>query len=341
MAKFLDLFQKSIFSDPPLWFMRQAGRYLPEYREIRKEGKTFLDLCYTPELAAQITLQPLKRFDIDVAILFSDILVVPHALGQHVTFENDLGPQLSSLSLSSFQNELSFTHFFEKAAPVYEAIHLIKPQLPSSKAFLGFAGAPWTLALYMLEGGGSRDFGKAKCEAFQNEVQFSAFLDFLAEVIIQHLIEQVRAGVQAVQLFDSWGGHCPATHFERWVLQPTRKIVSTLREAYPSLPIIVFPKGVGGQLLTYGAIPGLSALSLDASISLPWACENLSQHLVLQGNLDPLLLVSGKDPLKRSIEAIHQEMNGRPYVFNLGHGVLPLTPVQHVEECIQWVRGLK
>ncbi|MBY0293538.1 MAG: uroporphyrinogen decarboxylase [Alphaproteobacteria bacterium] len=341
MAKFLELFQKSIFSAPPLWFMRQAGRYLPEYREIRQEGKTFLDLCYTPELAAQITLQPLKRFDIDVAILFSDILVVPHALGQHVTFENSLGPQLSSLSLSSFQNELSLAYFFEKVAPVYEAIRLVKPHLPPSKAFLGFSGAPWTLALYMLEGGGSRDFGKAKCEAFQNEVQFSTFLDFLADVIIQHLIEQVRAGVQAIQLFDSWAGQCPATYFETWVLQPTRKIVSALREIYPSLPIIVFPKGVGGQLLTYGSIAGLSALSLDASVPLPWACEKLSQHLVLQGNLDPLLLVSGKDSLKRSIEVIHQEMNGRPYIFNLGHGVLPRTPIQHIEECIQWVRGLK
>ena len=341
MSKFLDLFQGLRFSSPPLWFMRQAGRHLPEYREVRKKCKTFLDLCYTPNLAAEVTLQPLNRYDVDAAIMFSDILVIPDALGQKVTFEDSKGPLLSPLSLSSFQNQLTLDKFIEKMAPIYDAICLTKSRLSSSKALIGFAGAPWTLALYMLEGKGSRDFANAKEEAFRDEDKFSIFLDFLSKAVSLHLIEQVKAGVQAVQLFDTWAGYCPATHFQKWVLNPTKKIVMEVRKIFPDLPMIGFPKGVGAQLLSYGPQSGFSALSFDASTPLPWACENLPLSLILQGNLDPLLLVAGGNSLKSAIESIHQEIKKRPYIFNLGHGILPQTPLKNVEDCVKWVRALR
>jgi len=340
MSKFLDVFQGKVSASPPLWFMRQAGRYLPEYREIRETCQTFLDLCYTPKLATQVTLQPLKRFDLDAAILFSDILVIPHGLGQAVSFEGGQGPQLDRLTLSSFQTKLSVEGFLRKMSPVYEAIDLIRSQLPSTKALLGFAGAPWTLALYMLEGEGSRDFSKAKREAFQGENQFSLFLDYVSQAIALHLIEQVKAGASALQLFDSWAGHCPASHFQKWIIDPTQKIVSAVKEACPHIPIIGFPKGIGVNLLGYGMHCGFSGLSLDSSTSLPWAVKNLPQDLILQGNLDPLLLVAGGNPLKKGIDSIHQDMQERPYIFNLGHGIVPQTPLQHVEDCVKWVQAL-
>ncbi len=340
MSKLLELFQGRTSSPPPLWFMRQAGRHLPEYRQVRKTCKTFFDLCYTPHLAAQVTLQPLERFDYDAAILFSDILVIPDALGQKVSFEEGTGPLLSPLSLSTFPKSLSFEGFFEKLAPVYEAISLIRSKLSPSKALIGFAGAPWTLALYMLEGRGNRDFAKAKHQAFQDEENFSKFLDFLSEAVSLHLIEQVKAGVHSVQLFDTWAGHCPATHFQKWVLKPTQKIVAMVRKI-SDVPIIGFPKGIGSHLLDYGSQSGVSALSLDASTPLTWASENLPKDLIFQGNLDPLLLVSGGNPLKKTIESIHGQMKGRPYIFNLGHGILPQTPLPHIEACVKWVRELK
>lgn len=340
-TKFLDVFYDNPSVSPPLWFMRQAGRYLPEYRKVREECSTFLDLCYTPKLAAQVTLQPVNRFDLDAAILFSDILVIPHGLGQLVSFEAGKGPQLDPLTLSSFKEKLSFDGFLRKMFPVYEAIGLIRSQLSPTKALIGFSGAPWTLALYMLEGEGNRDFAKAKEEAFRHEVLFSSFLDFLSQAISLHLIEQVRAGATTLQIFDSWAGHCPGSHFQKWILEPTQKIVSAVRDVFPDIPLIGFPKGVGANLLDYGAHCGFSALSLDSSISLPWAVKNLPPDLILQGNLDPLLLNAGGDVLKRTIDSIHEQMKERPYIFNLGHGIVPQTPIQNVEECVRWVRELR
>lgn len=337
MSKFLDLFEGKTFPSPPLWFMRQAGRSLPEYREVRKGCKTFLDLCYSPKLAAKVTLQPIERFGFDAAILFSDILVIPDALDQRVSFETGKGPRLSPLCLSSFQKTLSFSHFFEKLAPVYETIRLVKAK---TSPLIGFSGSPWTLALYMLEGEGTRDFARAKQMAFSDEDSFSAFLGFLTEAISLHLIEQVKAGVDAIQLFESWAGLCPATHVQKWILEPTKAIVSALRKEFPILPLIGFPKGFGVNLLPYGQDLGLSAVSLDSSIPLSWAIQNLPHNMILQGNLDPLLLVAGGEPLKRGIQSIHQDMKGRPYIFNLGHGVLPQTPLTHLEDCVKWVRAL-
>lgn len=340
MPKFLDVFQGRKALPPPLWFMRQAGRYLPEYGKIREKCPTFLDLCYTPELAAQVTLHPIERFDLDAAILFSDILVLPHGLGQPVSFEVGQGPHLESFPLSSFQTHLSLEGFLRKMSPVYEAIGLVRSRLSPQKALIGFSGAPWTLALYMLEGKGTRDFAKAKQEAFQNEEQFSTLLNFLTSALSLHLIEQIKAGTSAVQIFDSWAGLCPTTHFHQWILEPTQKIVSAVREVFPHIPMIGFPKGVGVNLLEYGRHCDFSALSLDSSTSLSWALKHLPSSLVLQGNLDPLLLCTGGDPLKRAIHAIHEEMKERPYIFNLGHGIVPQTPIKNVEECVKWVRDL-
>lgn len=341
MSQFLDTFKRIKSYSPPIWFMRQAGRYLPEYLEVRKTCKEFLDLCYNPELATKVTLQPLKRFSLDAAIVFSDILVVPHALGQKVSFEEGRGPKLSPLSLHTFNEQLNFNKFFEKASPVYKTIHLTKSKLSPSKALIGFAGAPWTLALYMIEGEGSRDFSKAKEQAFKNEKAFTCLLDYLSEVVSLHLIEQVKAGAQTLQLFDTWAGLCPATHFERWITSPMRKIVSTLRASFPELPLIGFPKGIGASLIPYVSQTKVSGLSLDMGVSLSWATQNLPSSLVLQGNLDPALLIAGGESLRKSILSIHKDMQGRPYIFNLGHGILPQTPPSHVEECIQIVKGLK
>lgn len=341
MSKFLSVFQGENLSSPPIWLMRQAGRHLPEYRKIREQCATFLDLCYTPELAARVTLQPIERFDYDAAILFSDILTIPHGLGQHVSFEEGHGPRLSELTLSSFQKELTQEGFEKKVAPVYETIRLVRSGLPASKTLIGFAGAPWTLALYMLEGEGTRDFAKAKLTAFQDENRFSELLAFVSQTISRHLIEQIRAGVGAVQLFDSWAGLCPATHFQKWILEPTQKIVSRIRDVFPEIPVIGFPRGVGGKnMVDYASQCGFSAVSLDSSIPLLWAAQTLPSGLVLQGNLDPLVLCAGGDGLKRAIHSIHGQMGTRPYIFNLGHGVVPQTPLNHVADCVAWVREL-
>lgn len=340
MSKFSDVFQNKKTKGPPLWFMRQAGRYLPEYRKIREKVPSFLELCYTPELVKEVTLQPIKRFDLDVAILFSDILVIPHQLGQQVSFEKGEGPQLSPLSVSSFGKTLSLKRFLENLGPVYESLKLIRSELPSSKALLGFSGAPWTLALYMLEGKGTRDFATAKQEAFSKETCFTSFLDFLSEAISLHLIEQVKAGATGLQIFDSWAGLCPSSHFGEWILKPTQKIVSAVRDVFPDIPMIGFPKGVGAHLVEYDAYCGFSALSLDSNTSLDWALKNLSPQVILQGNLDPLLLSAGGESLKREIHSIHQQMAQRPYIFNLGHGIVPQTPIQNVEDCVKWVRAL-
>lgn len=325
---------------PPLWFMRQAGRYLPEYRKIRKTQRTFLDLCYSPDLATEITLQPLRRFDLDVAILFSDILVIPDALGQKVTFIEGKGPQLDPLSLDTFQEKLRQEKLPLTLEPVYETLRKLKPQLSSEKALFGFAGAPWTLALYMLEGEGSRHFEKAKVQAFQNETGFNALLDTLVKAVTEHACNQIAAGADAIQLFDTWAGHCPMTHFDAWILEPTKAIVEGIKARYPETPVIGFPKGVGAQLIPYAERTGIEGVSLDAVTSLPWAHENLPPQLVFQGNLDPLLLVAGGEPLRKAIEELHGYMNSRPYIFNLGHGILPQTPVEHVEACVNWVREL-
>ncbi|MBA3812886.1 MAG: uroporphyrinogen decarboxylase [Alphaproteobacteria bacterium] len=336
-----ELFQGNSLSSPPLWFMRQAGRYLPEYRKIRETCPTFLELCYTPELATRVTLQPIERFDFDAAIIFSDILVIPQGLGQHLSFESGKGPQLEPLNLSFFQTKLSFAGFLSQMAPVYEAIRLTRAQLSPSKALIGFSGAPWTLALYMLEGEGSRDFAKAKQIAFQNEKLFSSFLDFLVSAISLHLIEQIKAGASALQIFDSWAGLCPSSHFQKWIIEPTRRIVSSVRDVFPEIPLIGFPKGCGANLIDYSSHCDFSGISLDSSTPLSWAVKNLSSDLILQGNLDPLLLCAGGEPLKNAIISIHQHMNGRPYIFNLGHGIVPQTPIKNVEDCIKWVRELR
>ena len=338
MSKLLDTFQGKSFSSPPLWFMRQAGRYLPEYREVRKSKESFLDLCYSPKDAALVTLQPLERFPLDGAIIFSDILVIPDALGQKVTFIEGKGPQLGPLNLEKFESSLDQESLLKRLSPVYEAIDRVSAALSSDKALLGFCGAPWTLALYMLQGEGSKDFAKAKRAAFSNELLFSHLLNDLVEALSIHLIHQIKAGANAVQIFDSWASHCPATHFQKWIINPTQRLVAKVREVYPETPILGFAKGAGSNLISYSQQTGVSGVSLDAITSLSWAKENLADNLVFQGNLDPILLVSGGDALKRGVQEIKNKMTGRPFIFNLGHGIIPETPPSHVEECIKWVQ---
>ncbi len=341
MSPFINTFRGKLERSPPVWFMRQAGRYLPEYRHLRNQHKSFLSLCYTPEDAACVTLQPLERFDLDVAIIFSDILVIPDCLGQKVIFVESEGPRLAPLSLTSYSHHLSKTQFLEKAQQVYEALSLVKSKLSPTKTLMGFAGAPWTLALYMLEGRGSCDFSKAKEEAFLNEAAFSKFLHFLVDMIVLHVECQIQSGAGAIQLFDSWAGLCPSTHFQRWVIEPTRMIVERVQEKHPDVPIIGFPRGGGTLLADFVKQTKVSGLSLDSHVSRVWVYQNIQQPIVFQGNLDPLLLVAGGDPLREAIHTIHTEMRDRPYIFNLGHGILPQTPPAHVESCVQWVKELR
>lgn len=338
-SPFLDIFSERPSNQTPIWFMRQAGRYLPEYMEIRKNYSSFLKLCYSPQDAARITLQPIERYDLDAAILFSDILVIPDCLGQDVNFIKSEGPVLSPLLLRDFEKKLSLTKDQEKLSLVYDTVVKVRQELPKAKGLIGFSGAPWTLALYMLEGRGSRDFSNAKREAFENEALFSDFLSFLSTAITDHLVAQVKAGVDAVQIFDSWAGLCPETHFSRWVIEPTREVVSNLRKQFPSLPVIGFPRHAGVHYITYANGVGASAVSLDSVTPMSWARERIPAPTILQGNLDPVLLVAGGKALKESIHKIKDEMRGRPYIFNLGHGILPQTPVNHVRDCVEWVRG--
>lgn len=339
MSKIIDLFKGKTCSPPPLWFMRQAGRSLPEYRALRKEYKNFLELCYTPKAAIQATLQPVKRFGLDGAILFSDILVVPDALGQTVLFKEGEGPHLSPLTLKNFEHKLSLEKIHDTLAPVYETIVGVKEQ-EKHVPLIGFAGAPWTVALYMLEGRGSRDFGAAKVQAFQDEAAFSRLLNLLVHTTCDYLLHQIKAGADLLQLFDTWAGLCPAPYFQGWVVDPTKAIIKEIRKTYPTLPVIGFPRGAGVNLLSYGQKTGVSGIGLDSPTPLSWAAETLPAPLVLQGNLDPLLLVAGGESLTKGIHSLHKEMNGRPYIFNLGHGVLPQTPLENIEACVKEVRSL-
>ncbi len=338
MSTFLDTFQGIKRVSPPIWFMRQAGRYLPEYRKIRKECKSFLDLCYSPKLATEVTLQPIQRFGFDAAIVFSDILVLPDALGQKVTFVEGEGPKLAPLD--SFEH-LSTKSFSQRLAPVYETVTAVRKALPENVPLIGFAGAPWTLALYMLEGGGSRDFALAKSRAFLQVSEFEALLRLLEEAVTTHLLAQINAGANAIQIFDTWAGLCPAPHFENWILKPIKNITKAVRQSYPHIPLIGFPKGIGSQIQVFAEESGCSGLSLDISINPKEAAGVLPKNVVLQGNLDPVILVAGGKVLEQAIHFIHQGMNDRPYIFNLGHGILPQTPIKNVEDCIQWVRSLK
>jgi uroporphyrinogen decarboxylase len=326
-------------SPSPIWLMRQAGRYLPEYRETRATAADFLDLCFSPELAVEVTLQPIRRYAFDGAILFSDILVVPHALGQKVWFEEGRGPQLEALSGSKPLAGLSREGAKERLAPVLETVRRLSAVLPPPTTLIGFAGAPWTVASYMLEGGSSRDFATAKGLAYGDPEAFQRLIDLLVDTTTDYLSAQVAAGAEALQLFDSWAGVWPEQALRRWCLEPAKAIVGRLKERHPEVPLVLFPRGAGVMYRAFARESGADALSLDTGVPLAWARDELQGEVALQGNLDPLLLVAGGDAMREAAREIIETLGGGPFVFNLGHGIVPQTDPATVAALVDLVRG--
>ena len=325
---------------PPIWMMRQAGRYLPEYRELRAARGGFLDLVYDSEAAAEITLQPLRRFaELDAAILFSDILIVPFAIGQHLTFVAGEGPRLSPTMLSARLDDL--TPYLTRLEPIYRTVELVKGRLDPTKTLIGFAGSPWTVATYMVAGQGSREQAEARRLAYARPDVFSEIIARVEQVTLEYLSGQINAGAEAVQLFDSWAGSLSPAQFEQWVIAPTARLVDRLRELHPEVPIIGFPKGAGGKLPAYARETKVDALGLDETVDPTWAARSLPEKLPVQGNLDPLLLIAGGQSMHDAVRVILDAFAGRPHIFNLGHGILQDTPIAHVEEFLALVKGDK
>jgi uroporphyrinogen decarboxylase len=325
--------------DPaPMWMMRQAGRYLPEYRALRHEKGSFLDLVYDSDAAAEITLQPLKRFpQLDAAILFSDILIVPFAIGQHLSFVTGEGPRLTPPLAASALDQL--TAYPARLEPIYETVRKVKAALEPDKTLIGFAGSPWTVATYMVAGQGSREQSEARRLAYADPGAFGAIISRIEEVTFDYLSGQVEAGAEALQLFDSWAGSLSPGQFEQWVIAPTARLVSKLRERHPEVLVIGFPKGAGGKLAAYARETQVGAVGLDETVDPVWAAKELPQSLPLQGNLDPLALIAGGDALETAVKRILDALAGRPHIFNLGHGILQDTPIAHVERLISLVKG--
>ncbi|QNN64872.1 uroporphyrinogen decarboxylase [Sphingomonas rhizophila] len=326
--------------DPvPMWLMRQAGRYLPEYRALRAEKGGFLDMAYDPEAAAEITLQPLRRFPMDGAILFSDILIVPHAIGMDLTFVAGegprLGPPLANADLAGLQPAL------ERLEPIWRTVSKVKAALSPETTLLGFAGSPWTVATYMVAGQGSREQAEARSLAYQDPGKFDAIIRRIEAVTLEYLTGQVESGADAVQLFDSWAGSLAPAEFERWVIAPTARLAGAFRARHPATPIIGFPKGAGGKLRAYADETGVQAVGLDETVDPAWANRELPPGLPVQGNLDPLALIAGGERLKEAVERILDALADRPHIFNLGHGIQQTTPIANVEQLVELVKGRK
>jgi uroporphyrinogen decarboxylase len=321
---------------PPIWLMRQAGRYLPEYRDLRARAGSFLDLCFSPELAAEATLQPVRRYHLDAAILFSDILVIPHALGRRVSFIEGEGPVLDPIRPQDI-GMLSPDAVRNVLAPVFAAVRAIRAELPERCALIGFAGAPWTVATYMIEGGSSRDFAAAKRLALADPENFSRLVGVLASATADYLIGQIEAGAEVLQLFDSWAGALDETGFRRWVIAPTDAVVAQVKARHPRVPIVGFPRGAGMMYADYARETGVDAVGLDTGLPLAFA-QALQARLPVQGNLDPQLLVVGGEAMRRGARAIVAALGGGPFVFNLGHGIVPETPPENVAELVRIVR---
>lgn len=324
---------------PPLWLMRQAGRYLPEYRRIRAQVGGFLELCYTPELAVEVTLQPIRRYGFDAAILFSDILVVPDALGQRVRFAEGEGPRLDAVTDVEALSQLGMQGFHEHLAPVYETVRRLAAALPDTVALIGFAGAPWTVATYMVEGGSSRDFARVRKWGLGDAAGFSRLLDLVSAATAEYLCRQADAGAQVLQLFDSWAGVLTESEFRSWVIGPTKEIVAAVKAAHPEVPIIGFPRGAGVLYEAYVDATGVDAVSLDSTIPLRWARQRLQSRVAMQGNLDPLVLLTGGEAMERAVATILDELAAGPLIFNLGHGIVKETPPEHVARLVELVRG--
>ena len=322
----------------PFWLMRQAGRYLPEYRELRARAGSFLGLCFNSDLATEVTLQPVHRYGMDAAILFSDILVVPLGLGQEVSFQEGEGPKLEPIRDTNGMARLSASLDLARMEPIYQTIRQVRRDLPPETALIGFAGAPWTVATYVVEGGSSRDFLKVKDWAATDKPGFASLIDRLTEATIAHLTAQVAAGVEVVQLFDSWAGALEGEAFHNWVVEPTKRIMTALKAVKPSLPIIGFPKGAGAKYLGYARETGVDVLALDQDVPLAFARDVLQPVAALQGNLDPNLLLAGGPSMETRIREILAALGKGKFVFNLGHGILPTTPLGHVERLSEILR---
>ncbi len=324
---------------PPIWLMRQAGRYLPEYRKIRKNVTSFLDLCFTPELAVEVTLHPIRRFAMDAAILFSDILVVPYALGQKVDFVEGTGPVLEPVRSGDDLRRLSASAVHERLAPVYETVRGVAAELPDGVGLIGFAGAPWTVATYMVEGGTSRNFANVKRWAYAAPEEFAVLVDILVDATTEYLIEQVRNGARVIQLFDTWAGALHEDALVRWCLEPTLEIARRVKATYPEVRVVAFPRGAATLYARYARAPEIDGLGIDNTVERAWARAELQPHCAVQGNLDPIALLAGGDQMRWQAEAILRSFADGPFVFNLGHGILPETPPDNVARLVDIVRG--
>ncbi|TWG88987.1 uroporphyrinogen decarboxylase [Mesorhizobium sp. J18] len=321
---------------PPLWMMRQAGRYLPEYRATRKKAGSFLDLCYNPDLATEVTMQPIRRFGFDAAILFSDILVIPHALGRDLDFVEGRGPVMTPIRGEEI-SRLDGRSFHDHLAPVYETVRRLRQELPSETTLIGFCGAPWTVATYMIAGHGTPDQAPARLFGYRHPEAMARLLQRLAELSAEYLLKQIEAGADAIQIFDSWSGVLDSGSFQKWCVKPVSGIVKRVREVHPEVPIIGFPRGAGAHYGHYREETGVTALGLDWSVPLAQARE-LQAEGAVQGNLDPMRLVAGGRALDEGVDAILAELSSGSLVFNLGHGITPDTPVEHVEAMVKRVR---
>jgi len=324
---------------PPIWMMRQAGRYLPEYRAVREKAGGFLDLCFNPELAAEVTLQPVRRFGFDAAILFSDILVVPLALGRKVAFLAGEGPKLEPLTDRDGVKRLAAHIDTAAVAPVFETVRRVRKALDGKTALIGFCGAPWTVATYMVAGEGTPDQAPARMFAYRDPETFALLIDRLVTASIDYLVGQLKAGAECVQIFDTWAGVLPQAEFKRWSIQPTKRIVDGVRTQVKDAKIIGFPRGAGAKLLRYVEETGVDAVGLDWTQELAYAHDIIQPFKPVQGNVDPLALLAGGAALDREVDAVMDALAGGPFIFNLGHGILPQTPIAHVERMLNRVRG--
>lgn len=338
---FLKTLSGELTKQIPFWFMRQAGRYLPEYREIRSNFSSFLEFCYTPDQATEVTIQPLRRYDMSAAILFSDILVIPDALGQKVAFQKGEGPVLKAIKEAEDIESLDQSNVLNHLSPVFEAVRGIREQLADDKALIGFAGAPWTVACYMIEGKGSKEFAETRQFAYSHRELFQKLIDILVESTSAYLIKQIESGANAIQLFDSWSGLIPEDEFSQWVIAPNRAIVERIRAVHPEVPIIGFARGAGAKLPAFVKETGVNAVGIDTAMSIEWVKDQLGGKVVVQGNLDPLLLASDKDKAVERTQYILETWRDVPFVFNLGHGIVPHTPPEHVQVVSEAIKAFK
>ena len=325
----------------PFWYMRQAGRYLPEYREVRSTTSSFMEFCYSPDKAAEVTMQPIRRYGMDGAILFADILVVPDGLGQNVWFEAGHGPKLTPVNNQDSFDKLALKGFHDKVGAVYETVRKLKSTLPSDVTLIGFAGAPWTVATYMIEGAGSKDHAAARQMGYRDPDLFNRLLDLLVDATATYLIRQIEAGADVVQIFDSWSAALPTSAFEDWVIKPTRAIVEKVKAVHPETPIIGFPRLSGAMLPAFVEGTGVDAVSLDTGVPLDWAAETVQMKVCVQGNLDPHMVVAGGDRMIHEAGHILDTLSGGAHIFNLGHGFVPQTPPENVAKLSTFVKNYR